>query len=149
MRNEPTLTEKTKRLDYLKKMLVEIENHEHAGNSVKNWLAWRTLPVSEKERIHAEWQGYYPKAWQTKAAKRFLIMKEIFKRNMHDPALQEWAVKAREQIKNNDWELKEPIETDGYELQQNFYVQWYMHVEHKIKEINPDPDETGLNTVWK
>lgn len=130
-------------------MLGEIKNHRWAGTNVKEYLAWRTLPLVEKDRIHEEWLGYYPKAWNTKAAKRFLIMKDIFRKNMHDPALQAWAEKAREQIRNNDWELEEPRETDGYELQQNFYVQWYLHVEGKINELDPHIDGDGLGEIWK
>lgn len=149
MRNEPTLTEKSKRVSFLRELLPTIENHRWAGKDVKIYKIWRTLPEAEKNRIHQEWQDYYKKAWQTKAAKRYIKMLEIFKRNPKDPLLEQYAQKAREQMKNNDWELQEPPEVDGYELQQNTCVQWHLHVEGKINELDPKIDGDGLSEIWK
>src|SRR3990167_1059790 len=54
-----------------------------------------------------EWEEYYPKVEDTKSRKRFTAQKNAYLAGKMD-LVKAFSEKAKEQILNNDWELKEP-----------------------------------------
>ena len=105
--------------------------------SVKEWMAWQKLPANERDKINQKWNAYYLAVRKTKAYRRFAKMRQYWKQGNME-AVKQWARKAREQLKNRDWELKEPSEKGEFELSTNPNTRKYNSVLTAIKNEGYD-----------
>jgi hypothetical protein len=97
---------------------------------INNYLAWLSLPYNEKNKIRGKWTDYYKSVYETKAAKRFFFMRDLFKTKQYQEVIK-LAKKATRQRENEDWELVEPNEMNGDELYHDPIIIEYLKKQYK------------------
>lgn len=114
---------------------------------VKKWKEFLRLPYSQQQKIRQEWDQYFKDVRDTIAYARFQDQKQAFKEGDFK-RVKELAEEARQQMIDNDYQLKMPDGIDPWEFDFNGDIKRYKWLEGKIRELQW-MDNTDLNQMFE
>jgi hypothetical protein len=121
-----------KQLEKLTKEKAFIENKHR--QLLADWESYKRLSDTQKTTLKGDWDKYFGMVDETKAYKRFVKMKELWRRG--DLAkVKEFAIKAKEQLQAGEWEIPKPAYVDPVIIENSHIIIRYKYVNRKITEL--------------
>lgn len=110
---------------------------------IKIWKEYCTLTQSQKDMLLDDWNGYFKQIPTTKAYKRFMAQGRAWKAGKMD-LVKEYAEKAREQRKSQEWELPRPALEDPLFLENSQTLIRYRWIISKINDLEKNKEDYAV-----
>jgi hypothetical protein len=104
---------------------------------VATWQQYSGLKQEQKDLLKQDWDAYFRMVQETRAAKRFAAQGKAWKSD-NMKLVKGYGEKAKEQQKNQDWELPTPALEDPLFLENSQITIHYRYLIGKINELQKE-----------